>query len=111
VRFIDQHFFLHVFWQHVKSRAIIDEHLSYEANFAPNSNVQGFVMSGSFSIKLICCEVQIIGGVCPSHQMLHGFLLNVLRYISLIQYLLQGVSMRLRAEYQGYKGDPGWSLF
>jgi len=111
MRFIDQHFFQHVFWQHVKSPAIIDEHLSYKAGFAPNSNVQGLVMSGSFSIKLICCEVHIIGGVYPSHQMLHGFLLNVLRYISLIQYLLQGVSMRLRAECQGYKGDPSWSLF
>jgi hypothetical protein len=39
--------------------------------------------------------------------MFHGFLLNVLWHLSLIQHLLQSIFAGLGAEYQGHKGDHG----
>ena len=64
-------------------------------------------MSSSPNIQFILYEVQAIGCINPPYQMLYGFLVNVFRHISLIQHLLQGISVWFKAEYQGYEGGPG----
>jgi len=76
------HLFQHIFWQHIKSRAIVNEHFAYKQIFASNSDVQGFVVFDSLNIQFIFYEIQVIGCMDSSYQMFHGFLLNICRYIS-----------------------------
>jgi len=50
------------------------------------------------SVKLVFSEVQIVGRLDSSNQMLHGLLGHVLRDICLVQNFLQGVAMELRTQ-------------
>jgi hypothetical protein len=64
------------------------EYFANEANFAFDSDIQGLVVSNFFDIQLILYEVQVIDRIDSPYHMFHVFLLNVLRYISFVQYFL-----------------------
>jgi hypothetical protein len=77
-----------MFWQHIKSRAIINEQFTYESIFTSNSDIHGLVMSSSPNIQLIFYKIQVIGRMDSPYYIFHSFVHNVLGYISLIQHFL-----------------------